>query len=119
MSAKLRISNISYLQKRVKDYAKPFRFTLSMLWEEPDGKEHGVDIIGCIAGVGRDGVSEWRRPSFRAGVKPVYMAHFAPGTYEKVLGALTKGGYFKDHLVDLFKPVPAEEEGLPGEINVE
>lgn len=121
MPASIRISNIVYLKKTVKDYAKPFRFTLTLRWTDGND-EHGVDIVGCLGGVGRDGVPEWRGPMFWIGKKPSYTATFEPGTYEKVLKALTEGGYFKWRLADVLppeKPVPAEEEyGLPGSLEV-
>jgi len=124
MAAKIRISNIQYLKKQVKDYQKPFRFTLSLLWNDAEGREHGVDLVGNVAGVGRDGVAEWRGPMFYMGRKPSYIAHYAPGTYEAVLKALTLGGYFKIKLDDLLgpatMPTSAEEEvGLPGELDVQ
>ena len=122
MSAHIRISNIVYLKKPVKDYQKPFRFTVTMRWTDERGSEHGADIIGCLGGIGRDGKSDWNGPMFWIGKKPAYSAFFAPGTYEQVLGALTEKGYFKSKLEDLLpdtKPVSAEEEvGLPGEFDV-
>ena len=123
MTVKIKLSNIVYLKKQVKDYAKPFRFTITLLWEEPDGREHGVDIVGCLGGVGKDNIAEWRGPMFWIGRKVNYSAHFMPGTYEKVLRALEEGGYFKYRLQDLLpeatRAVPAEiEYGLPGELNV-
>ena len=119
MAAKIRISDINFIQKRVKDYTKPIRFTLSMSWEDHEGREHGVDISGCVAGVGRDGVAEWRGPGVWIGRKLAYVCHFGPGTYELVLKALQEAGHLKYRLQDWLAPVPAEEEGLPGELNVE
>ncbi len=120
---KIRIHNITYLRKRVKDYVKPFRFNLTILWEDSEGQDHGFDVLGCLGGVGRDGVAEWRGPMFWLGKKAAYSVVPATGTYEKVLRALTEGGYFKYRLQDVLpdeKPVPAEEEvGLPGELNVD
>ena len=119
MPAKIRISNITFIQKKVKDYSKPIRFTLSMVWEDNEGREHGVDISGCVAGVGRDGVAEWRGPGVFMGRKLAYVCHFAPGTYDQVLRALLDAGHLKYRLQDFLLPIPAEAEGLPGEVNVE
>ena len=118
MPAKIRISNITFIQKKVKDYGKPIRFTLSLSWDDFEGREHGVDITGCVAGVGRDGIAEWRGPGIFLGRKLSYVCHIAPGTYEVVLKALVEGGYLKHTLADLFAPVPAENEGLAGELNI-
>jgi hypothetical protein len=118
MQPTIKISNIIYLQKRVKDYYKPFRFTTTLAWM--DGPhEHGVDIVGCLGGVGRDGKAEWRGPCFMAGVRPVYSAHFAPGTYEKVLKALIEGGYMKYSPEHEILNLTAEELGLPKEVDVQ
>lgn len=118
MAAKIRISNITFIQKKVKDYAKPIRFTLTLSWEDLEGRSHGVDIIGCVAGVGMDGKAEWRGPGVFLGRKLAYVCHFETGTYEAVLRALVEGGHLKYRLQDWLKPIPAEEEGLVGEIDV-
>ena len=124
MAVKTHISNIVYLRKPVKDYQKPFRFTLTIFWRDGKGREQGFDIVGCLGGVGRDGKAEWNGPMFWIGRKPAYSVHIAPGTYEDVLRALVTGGYFKASLEELLtpvdmKPVSAEAEyGLPTEIDV-
>lgn len=123
MPAQIKISNIVYLKKPVKDYQKPFRFTVTMRWTDEYGLEHGADILGCLGGVGRDGKAEWCGPMFWMGKRAAYSVYIAPGTYEVVLRALTEKGYFKSTLDELLPmstmPVKAEDEvGLPGEIEV-
>ena len=118
MAVDISISNIVYLKKPVKDYQKPFRFTLTVRWVDEQNREHGSDTDGCLGGVDRMGVAEWRGPMFWLGRQVAYTVTFAPGTYEVVLKALTERGYFKVRLDDLLPkqvPVSAEEEvGLPG-----
>lgn len=124
MLVKTRISNIVEIKKQVKDYQKPIRFTVTIFWRDEKGREQGFDIVGCLAGVGRDGNASWNGPMFWIGKKPAYSVHIAPGTYEDVLGALMKGGYFKASLEELIpdlslKPVTAVEAfGLPNELEV-
>lgn len=124
MAAAIRISNIVYLKKPVKDYQKPFRFTVTMRWTDELGLEHGADILGCLGGIGRDGKAEWNGPMFWIGRKAAHSVHIAPGTYERVLRALDEKGYFKGRSVEELLPsatlpVKAEEEvGLPGEFDV-
>jgi hypothetical protein len=121
-----RLSNIVYLQKRVKDYQKPFRFTVTAFWKDGRGRDQGFDIVGCLGGIGRDGTAEWNGPMYWMGRRPAYSVHIAPGTYEDILGALVKGGYFKQELEDLLrdgkedlKPLSSEDlYGLPGELMV-
>lgn len=124
-TVQFRISNIVYLKKPVKDYQKPFRFTLTALWEDQQGVQHGFDIVGNLGGVGRDGEASWNGPMFWMGRKAAYTVHVLPGTYESILAALMKGGYFKGELKELLdagesnKPVSATEEyGLPTELDV-
>lgn len=113
---RIRISNITFLKKRVKDYHKPIRFTVTLAWEDEQNLEHGVDIIGCLGGIGRDGKPSWNGPAFALGVKPSFNAVFAPGTYAAVLEALSRGGYFKSPLEAFLRekvasqPTPADEE---------
>ena len=125
MIVKTKISNIVEIKKPVKDYQKPFRFTLTFFWRDEKGREQGFDIVGCLGGVGRDGKAEWNGPMFWVGRRAAYSVHIAPGTYEDVLGALVKGGYFKASLEELIpnlelRPVSAETAfGLPSELEVE
>ena len=124
MIVKIRISNIVYLRKPVKDYQKPFRFTVTVFWRDEKGRDQGFDIVGCLGGVGRDGKADWNGPMFWMGKKPAYSVHIAPGTYEDVLGALVIGGYFKASLEELLAPTGSkgvsatEEYGLPSELDV-
>lgn len=124
MVVKTRISNIVYLRKPVKDYQKPFRFTVTVFWRDLQGREQGFDIVGCLGGVGRDGKADWNGPMFWMGRKAAYSVHIAAGTYEDILGALMTGGYFKSTLEELLEPVDkkpvsaAEEYGLPTEIDL-
>lgn len=126
MAAKFIISDIKYLNKPVKDYQKPFRFTLTAYWLDEKNREQGFDIVGCLGGVGRDGKAGWNGPMYWMGRKAAYSVHIAPGTYDDILGALVKGKYFKERLEDLLpgmeiktKAVPADEEyGLPTEIRL-
>ena len=125
MAAKIRISDIRYLKKPVKDYQKPFRFTLTLSWEDERGDLHGCDIRGCIGGVGKDGRAEWKGPMHWAGRKAAYTVFFEAGTINAVHARLAEAGYFKVKLEDLIPkwketlPVTAEEEyGLPNELEV-
>lgn len=120
---RIRISNVSYLKKPVKDYVKPIRFTLTMWWTGEDGLEYGGDIGGCMAGMGRDGEPSWNGPLYWIGRKVAFVFHPAPGLYKAVLSALKAKGYFDHHLEDLLPkrelPVPASEEtGLEEEFDV-
>ncbi len=118
MQPAIRIHNITYLKKRVKDYYKPFRFSLSIAWAD-GADDHGVDLVGCLGGVGRDGKAEWRGPCFMMGRKPAYVAHFPAGTYDKVLKVLVEGGYMKWGPVQEILNTPADELGLPTEVPVQ
>lgn len=124
-AARIRISDIRYLKKPVKDYQKPFRFTLTMTWEDENGNTHGCDVRGCLGGVGRDGRPEWKGPMHWVGRKAVFTVFFEAGTTNVVTNALAAGGYFRVKLEDILPkwkeelPVKAEDEyGLPGELEV-
>lgn len=120
---RIRISNVYYLKKPVKDFQKPIRFTLTTWWTGDDGLEYGGDICGCLAGVGKDGEPSWSGPLYWIGRKVAFVFHPAPGLYKAVLSALKAKGYFDLCLDSLLPkkdlPVPAAEEtGLEEEFDV-
>tara|TARA_R110000868_G_scaffold190546_1_gene434341 strand:+ start:46 stop:423 length:378 start_codon:yes stop_codon:yes gene_type:complete len=110
---RLRISNIVYIKKPVKDFQKPIRFTLTMWWTDDDGLDHGGDVCGCLAGVGRDGQPSWSGPLYWIGKKVAFSFHPAPGTYKTVLSALQGKGYF-DH--DLTAILPKPQPAVPASV---
>ena len=130
--AKITISDVEYLRRQVKNYLKPFRFTLTLWWQTPAGEEMGVDIKGCVAGRDSAGVPEWRPPLHRAGAYWQFTVVPSGDLYKTVQGALESRGYFgkaEDILdwvpvaegapKDQKKAIPAADYGLEAEFNVE
>lgn len=92
--AKILIENVLRITKPVKDYSDPFRFNLSVFFEDTAGMQHGFEIVGCVGGVGKDGKPEWRGPGFMYGRKFMYNVILSADTYLTVLRALVNKGIF-------------------------
>jgi len=116
--ARISISDVEFIHRQVKDYLKPFRFTLSLWWTTPDHNDIGVDIKGCMGGRGKDGRAEWRMPMHRAGAFWVYTGNASPALYNIIQGALEARGYFGDPQdplgwLDAVAGLPAPPKGHP------